>query len=69
MRDLVFRSPFKKFYERIKLYQRQLARKCVVNGNEATQTKNYAKTRAKLQRTIGRLQLFRSTFSMNLQQN
>lgn len=40
----------KKLYERIKFYQRQLARKRVVNGKNATQSNNYAKTRAKLQR-------------------
>lgn len=40
----------KKLYERIKLYQRQLARKCIVNGKNATKSNNYVKTRAKLQR-------------------
>ena len=40
----------KKLYKRIKHYQRQLARKRVVNGNKATKTNNYVKTRAKLQR-------------------
>lgn len=39
-----------KLYERIKLYQRQLARKRVVNGKNATKSNNYVKTRAKLQR-------------------
>ena len=39
-----------KLYERIKFYQRQLARKRVVNGKNATKSNNYAKTRAKLQR-------------------
>lgn len=39
----------KKLYKRIKHYQRQLARKRVVNGNKATKTNNYVKTRAKLQ--------------------
>ena len=46
----VLPSKLKKLYERIQLYQRQLARKHVVNGNKATKSKNYAKTRAKLQR-------------------
>ena len=40
----------KKLYKRIKHYQRQLARKRVVNENKATKTNNYVKTRAKLQR-------------------
>ena len=40
----------KKLYKRIKHYQRQLARKRIVNGNKATKTNNYVKTRAKLQR-------------------
>ena len=40
----------KKLYKRIKHYQRQLARKRVVNGRKATQSHNYVKTRAKLQR-------------------
>lgn len=40
----------KKLYKRIKHYQRQLARKRVVNGKKATQSNNYVKTRAKLQR-------------------
>ena len=40
----------KKLYKRIEHYQRQLARKRVVNGNKATKTNNYVKTRAKLQR-------------------
>ena len=40
----------KKLYKRIKHYQRQLARKRVVNGKKATQSHNYVKTRAKLQR-------------------
>ena len=39
-----------KLYERIKFYQRQLARKRVVNGKNATKSNNYVKTRAKLQR-------------------
>lgn len=39
-----------KLYERIKFYQRQLARKRVVNGKKATKSNNYVKTRAKLQR-------------------
>ena len=37
-------------YKRIKHYQRQLARKHVVNGKEATKSNNYVKTKAKLQR-------------------
>ena len=40
----------KKPYKRIKYYQRQLARKRIVNGRKATQSHNYVKTRAKLQR-------------------
>ena len=40
----------RKLYKRIKHYQRQLARKRVVNGRKATQSHNYVKTRAKLQR-------------------
>ena len=40
----------KKLYKRIKHYQHQLARKRIVNGNKATKTNNYVKTRAKLQR-------------------
>lgn len=39
----------KKLYERIKLYQRQLARKRVVNGKKATKSNNYIATKAKLQ--------------------
>ena len=39
-----------KLYERIKFYQRQLARKRVVNGKNANKSNNYVKTRAKLQR-------------------
>ena len=40
----------KKLYKRIKHYQRQLARKRVVNGKNAAKSNNYVKTRAKLQR-------------------
>ncbi|PAY26018.1 RNA-guided endonuclease InsQ/TnpB family protein [Ligilactobacillus salivarius] len=40
----------RKLYKRIKHYQRQLAKKRVVNGRKATQSHNYVKTRAKLQR-------------------
>ena len=40
----------KKLYKRIKYYQRQLARKRIVNRRKATQSHNYVKTRAKLQR-------------------
>lgn len=40
----------KKLYKRIKYYQRQLVRKRIVNGRKATQSHNYVKTRAKLQR-------------------
>ena len=40
----------KKLYKRIKYYQRQLARKRIVNGRKATQSHNYVKTKAKLQR-------------------
>ena len=40
----------KALYKRIKHYQRQLARKRVANGQKATQSNNYVKTKAKLQR-------------------
>lgn len=40
----------KKLYKRIKHYQRQLAKKRVVNGRQAATSNNYVKTRAKLQR-------------------
>ncbi|WGN90580.1 RNA-guided endonuclease InsQ/TnpB family protein [Ligilactobacillus faecis] len=43
-------SNLKRLYKRIKYYQRKLAKKRVVNGNKATKTNNYVKTRAKLQR-------------------
>ena len=43
-------SNLKRLYKRIKYYQRKLAKKRVVNGKKATQTSNYVKTRAKLQR-------------------
>lgn len=39
-----------KLYKRIKHYQRQLARKRVVNGKKAIKSNNYVKTKAKLQR-------------------
>lgn len=42
-------------YKRIKHYQRLLARKRAVNGRKATQTNNYVKTRAKLQRDYRRV--------------
>ncbi|QLL70611.1 IS200/IS605 family element transposase accessory protein TnpB [Lactobacillus sp. 3B(2020)] len=45
----------KKLYKRIMHYQRQLARKRTVNGKKATQSNNYAKTRAKLQRDYRRV--------------
>ena len=45
----------KALYKRIKHYQRQLARKRVVNGKKATQSNNYVKTRAKLQRDYRRV--------------
>lgn len=38
------------YYRRIKHYQRQLARKRMVNGKQATKSNNYQATRAKLQR-------------------
>lgn len=44
-----------KLYKRIKHYQRQLARKRIVNGKQAVQSNNYAKTRAKLQRDYRRV--------------
>ena len=48
-------SHLQKIYKRIKHYQRQLARKREVNGTQATQSINYAKTRAKLQRDYRRV--------------
>lgn len=48
-------SHLQKIYKRIKHYQRVLARKRKVNGRLATQSKNYAKTRAKLQRDYRRV--------------
>ena len=48
-------SHLQKIYKRIKHYQRQLARKREVNGTQATQSNNYAKTRAKLQRDYRRV--------------
>ena len=48
-------SHLQAIYKRIKHYQRQLARKRKVNGKQATQSKNYAKTRAKLQRDYRRV--------------
>ena len=48
-------SHLQAIYKRIKHYQRQLARKRKVNGKQATQSKHYAKTRAKLQRDYRRV--------------
>ncbi|WP_019206945.1 RNA-guided endonuclease InsQ/TnpB family protein [Limosilactobacillus ingluviei] len=48
-------SHLQKLYKRIKHYQRVLARKRKVNGKQATQSNNYAKTRAKLQRNYRRV--------------
>ena len=48
-------SHLQKIYKRIKHYQRVLARKREVNGTQATQSNNYAKTRAKLQRDYRRV--------------
>ena len=48
-------SHLQKLYKRIKHYQRVLARKRKVNGKQATQSNNYAKTRAKLQRDYRRV--------------
>ena len=48
-------SHLQKVYKRIKHYQRVLARKRKVNGKQATQSNNYAKTRAKLQRDYRRV--------------
>ena len=42
-------------YKRIKHYQRLLARKRMVNGKNAVQSNNYAKTKAKLQRDYRRV--------------
>ena len=44
-----------KIYKRIKHYQRQLAHKRKINGDRATQSINYVKTRAKLQRDYHRV--------------
>lgn len=41
-------------YERIRHYQKVLARKRTVNGKKAVRSRNYAKTRAKLQRDYAR---------------
>ena len=41
-------------YKRIRHYQRVLARKRTVNGKKAVRSRNYAKTRAKLQRDYAR---------------
>lgn len=46
----VLPARLQKLYQRIKHYQRVLACKRVVNGKLATQSNNYVKTRAKLQR-------------------
>lgn len=48
-------SHLQKIYKRIKHYQQQLARKRKVNGKQAAQSNNYAKTRAKLQRDYRRV--------------
>ena len=48
-------SHLQKVYKRIKHYQRVLAHKRKVNGKQATQSINYAKTRAKLQRDYRRV--------------
>ena len=48
-------SHLQAIYKRIKHYQRQLARKRKVNGKQATQSKHYAKTRAKLQHDYRRV--------------
>ncbi|WP_334332169.1 MULTISPECIES: RNA-guided endonuclease InsQ/TnpB family protein [unclassified Companilactobacillus] len=40
----------KQLYQRIKLYQKQLARKRIVNGKGASKSNNYVAVRAKLQR-------------------
>lgn len=44
-----------KLYSRIKHYQRQLTKKREVNGIKATQSHNYVKTKAKLQRDYNRV--------------
>lgn len=48
-------SHLQKVYKRIKHYQRVLAHKRKVNGKQATQSSNYTKTRAKLQRDYHRV--------------
>lgn len=45
----------RKLYERIKHYQRQLARKREVNGKKASRSNNYVTTKAKLQRDYRRV--------------
>ncbi|MFC6201082.1 RNA-guided endonuclease InsQ/TnpB family protein [Lactiplantibacillus nangangensis] len=40
----------RQLYQRIKFYQKQLAHKCVMNGNKATKSGRYVAMRAKLQR-------------------
>lgn len=42
-------------YQRIKFYQKQLARRRVINGKQATKSNNYTATRAKLQRNYRRV--------------
>lgn len=46
----VLPAKLQKLYKRIRHYQKMLARKRKVNGKLATQSNNYVKTRAKLQR-------------------
>lgn len=45
-----FPKKLKHLYQRIKIYQKQLAKKRTVNGKLATKSNNYVKTRAKMQR-------------------
>ena len=51
----VFPKRLNRLYKRIKHYQRQLAKKQVVNGPQASLSNNYVKTKAKLQRDYRRI--------------
>lgn len=56
-------------YKRIRHYQRVLARKREVNGNLATQSNNYVKTKAKLQRDYRKVTNIQHDISRSLQLN
>ena len=51
----VFPQRLARLYKQIKHYQHQLAKKRAVNGPRATQSNNYVKTKAKLQRDYRRV--------------